>query len=187
MERKRGAVDAVAPGAAADRHDQVAGPHLLSRLVDRDQADGAAIDERIAEIARIEANRAVDGRNAHAVAVIAHAGDDALHDLPRMQHARRQTFGRRVGRGEAKDVRVANRPGAQAGAERIADHAAEAGVGAAVRLDGRRMVVRFDLEQTLNSSSNRTTPALSSNTLTHQSSGAQPLANLLAWRRRSFP
>ena len=100
----------------------------------------------LAEIARVEADRAVDGRNAHAVAVIADAGDDALHHLARMQHARRQRFRRRVGRGEAEDVGVADRLGAQAGAERIADDAAEAGVGAAVGLDGRGMVVRFDLE-----------------------------------------
>ena len=36
------------------------------------------IHQRIAEIARVEVDRAVDGGNAHPVAVIAHAGDHAL-------------------------------------------------------------------------------------------------------------
>ena len=75
---ERGAVNAVAAGAAADGHDQVAGLRLLERLVARDQADVAAVDQRVAQVARVEVDRAVDGGNAHPVAVVAHAGDDAL-------------------------------------------------------------------------------------------------------------
>ena len=111
-----------------------------------DQADGAAEDQRIAEIALVETDGPVDGRNAHAIAVVAHAGHHAFHHLERMQHARRQRLRRRVRRSEAKDVGVADRLGAEAGAQRIADHAAQAGVGAAVGFDGRRMIVRFHLE-----------------------------------------
>ena len=144
--RERGPVDAVAPGAAADGDDQIAGLSGLTRFVHGDQADGAAEDERIAEVARVETDRAVDGRNADAVAVIAHAGDDALHHLFGMQHARRQRLGQRVGRREAKYIGVADRLGAQAGAQGIADDAAQPGVGAAVGLNGRRMIVRFDFE-----------------------------------------
>ena len=54
------------------------GLRLLERLVARNQPDVAAVDQRIAEIARIEVDRAVDRGNAHPVAVVAHAGDDAL-------------------------------------------------------------------------------------------------------------
>ena len=143
---KRRPVDAVAPGAAADRDDQVAGLRFLVTAVHRDQADGAAINQRIGQVALVETDRPVDGGNAHAVAVIADAGDDALHDRLRMQDAGRQGLRRRVGRGETKDVGVADRLGAQAGAQRIADDAAQAGVGAAVGFDRRRMVVRLDLE-----------------------------------------
>ena len=64
-----------------------------------------------------------------------------------MQHPGRQrSRGREVGRGDAEDVGVADRLGAQAGAHRVADHAAEAGVGAAVGVDRRGVVVRLDLE-----------------------------------------
>ena len=77
---ERRAVNAVAAGPAADRDDQVAGLHLLERLVRRDDADRAAEDERVRQIAIVEEDRAVDRGNAHAVAVIAHPGDDALHD-----------------------------------------------------------------------------------------------------------
>ena len=63
-----------------------------------------------------------------------------------MQHARRKRFGRRIGRSEAEHVGVADRLGAHAGAHRIADHAADARVRTTVRLQSRRMVVRFDFE-----------------------------------------
>ena len=64
-----------------------------------------------------------------------------------MQHARRQLVDRRVGRGEAEHVGAAHRLGAQAGAHDVANHAAEARVGAAVGLEGRGVVVRLDLER----------------------------------------
>ena len=139
-------MDAVASGAAADGDDQIAVARLLVAAIDRDQADRAAVNQRIAQVALIEADGAVDGGNAHAVAVIAHAGDDALHHLERVQHARRQRLRRRVRRREAEHIGVADRLRSQAGAERIADDAAQAGVGAAVRLDRRRVIVRFHLE-----------------------------------------
>ena len=53
-----GAVDAVAAGPAADGHDQVAGLDSLWRRSTRDQADGAAIDQRIGQVALIEDRRA---------------------------------------------------------------------------------------------------------------------------------
>ena len=59
---KRRPVDAVAAGAAADGHDQVAGLRLLAAAVHRDQADGAAEDQRIGEVALVEADGPVDGR-----------------------------------------------------------------------------------------------------------------------------
>src|SRR5207249_3307172 len=108
-------------GAAADYDDLIARARFLSAAVNRDQADGAAVNERVAQVALVEQDRAVHGRDAHAVAVVADAGHDALHHFFRVQHAGRQRFRRRVGRGETEYVRVADRPRAQAGAERVAD------------------------------------------------------------------
>ena len=118
----------------------------LLDFVDRQQPHVAAIDQRVAQVARIEEHGAIHGGDAHAIAVIAHSGDDALHHALGMQGAGRDVCGRRVGRGEAKHIGIANRLRAQAGAERIANHAAQSGIGAAVRLEGRGMVVRLDLE-----------------------------------------
>ncbi len=143
---ERGAVDAVAARASADGHDIVVGLRLLERLVTGNQPHGTAIDQRIAEIALVEVDRAVDGGNAHAVAVVAHSGHHALHDAARVQRAGRHVLGRRLGRGKAKHVGVANRPRAKSGAERIANHAAHARVGPAVGFQRRRMVVGLDLE-----------------------------------------
>ena len=51
-----------------------------------------------------------------------------------------------VGIGDAEDVGVGDGLGGQAGAQDVADHAADAGGRAAVGLDGGGVVVRLDLE-----------------------------------------
>ncbi len=76
---------------------------LLVRLVARQQPHVAAIHERIAQIPLVEIHGAVDRRNPHAIAVIAHALDDAAHHAPRMQHARRQVA-------ESERSRVGSQP-----------------------------------------------------------------------------
>ena len=63
-----------------------------------------------------------------------------------MKHAGGHVLWRQIGRRHAEDVGVADRLGPQAGPERVADHAAQSRVGAAVGIDGRGMVVRLDLE-----------------------------------------
>ena len=60
--------------------DRVAGFGFFCDLVARDQADASAEHQRIAEISIVEIDCAVDGGDAHAVPVIAHAGDDLLED-----------------------------------------------------------------------------------------------------------
>ena len=109
-------------------------------------ADVAAEDQRIAEIARIEIDRAVDRRNAHAVAVIADAGDHALrHRRGCSTPGGSDSSG--VSGGAKQNTSVLQTGlRAEPRAQRIADHAAEARVRAAVGLEGRRMIVRFDLE-----------------------------------------
>src|SRR5207302_921640 len=102
-------VNAVATGSPADRYDQVSRSRLLARAINGNQADGAAEHERIAQVALLETDRAVDGGNANAVAVVAHPGDDTFHHLDRMQHAGRQRLHRRVRRREAEYVGVADR------------------------------------------------------------------------------
>ncbi len=139
-------MNAVASGAAAHGHNEIPRHGFLVATVHRDQADGAAVDQRIAQVARIEADCTIDRRDAHAVAVIAHPGHHSLHDLPGMKHAGGQGLWQGIGRSEAEDIRIADGFGAQAGSQRIADDAAQARVGAAIGLDGRRMVVRLHLE-----------------------------------------
>ena len=112
-----------------------------------DHADGPAKDQGIGQVGRMADQRAVDGRDAHPIAVVADPGDDPLEDSFRVQHAARQRVARGPGRaGDAEDVRIADRLGPEAGAERVADHAAEPGVGPAVRVDRRGVVVGLDLE-----------------------------------------
>ena len=143
---KGGAVNPVAPGATAHRDDQVADFRLFERLVDRNQADVAAVNQRVAEVAFVEEDRAVDGRDAHSVAVVADAGDDAFNDAARVKDAVRQLVRVELRRREAENIGVADRFRAEAGAHRVADDAADSGVGAAVRLERARVVVRFDFE-----------------------------------------
>ena len=62
-----------------------------------------------------------------------------------MQHAVGQLVGGEIGGTEAENVGDGDR--VMGGAHHIADHAADTGVGAAERLDGRRMVVRLGLDR----------------------------------------
>jgi hypothetical protein len=85
-------VDAVAPGPPAHDDDGVAGAGFLGDFVARDQPNAPAEHERVAEVLVVEIHGPVDGRDAHAVAVVAHAGDDLLEDALRVDDA----FGERV-------------------------------------------------------------------------------------------
>ena len=84
----------------------------------------------------VEGDLAADGRDADAVAVAGDAGDHALEDAARTS--------RRVERAEAQRIQQRDRP--RAHREDVADDAADAGGRALIRLDERRVVVRFDLE-----------------------------------------
>jgi hypothetical protein len=131
------AVDAVASGLGADVIDGIADARCHSfddvrRLGDAETED---VDQRIAGVARIEADLAADGRNPDAVAVAGDAGDDTFEQPP---------GARLIQRTEAQRVQQGDRPGAHG--ENIADDAADAGRGALIRLDERRVIVRFDLE-----------------------------------------
>ena len=85
---------------------------------DRDESDRATIDERLAEVFLIEDESAVDRRNAALVSPVL----DPLAD-PRQNPFRVEQFFRYrpriVGRGEAKDVHVRDRPRSKTGAEDI--------------------------------------------------------------------
>ena len=94
--------------------------------------------------------------------------------------------GGEVGGPEAQHVGDGDR--AVAGAEHVADHAADAGVGAAERLDRRRVVVRLGLEgERRRPSTNDTIPALPTNA--ERTNGASirvgGVAELAQQRRRS--
>ena len=118
----------------------------LLRLAARQDAHGPAEDQGVGQVARVDGQGAVDRGNAHAIAVVADAGDDPLEHPLGVKHAGGNLLRRQVGRRHAEDVGVADRLGPQPGPERVADHAAQARVGPAVGVDGRGMVVRLDLE-----------------------------------------
>ena len=163
------------PGPAADRDDPVAG----SRPTSRTSPCGITptVPQKTRGLARyggMADEGAVDGGDAHPVAVVADPGDHAFQDPPGVQDAPGQGVARGVGRRHAEDVGVADRLGAQAGAHRVADHAAEPGVGPAVGVDRRGVVVGLDLEADVES--RRRTgprPRCRRRTLTNQS---QPIA-----------
>ena len=141
-ERRRGedrrAADPVAPGRRAEQDDEIAraGRAGQREPLERQEADGHDVDERVAAVRGIEDELAADGRHADAVAVAADAPDDPVDEVA----------GPRVGRiAEAQRVEDRDRPGAHR--EDVAQDPADAGRGALVRLDRRGVVVRFDLER----------------------------------------
>ena len=131
------AVDAVpAGGGAREQKERTGvrsgGPHESSV---RQQANAHRINEGVAAVGGGEHRLASHVRHADAVAVAGDAGDDTLEEV---------AVARGVQRAEAQ--RVQERDGARAHREDVADDAADARRGALVRLDGRWVVVRLDLE-----------------------------------------
>ena len=125
----------------------MAGLHFLGDVLDRDDAGGAAEDEGIVDEGVVELDRAIDGGDAHAVAVIAHAAHHATHDAERMDHVLGlDVFLLDVRRAKAEHIERGDGLRAFACAEDVANHAAEAGVRTGVGFDGAGVIVRLDLE-----------------------------------------
>ena len=139
LRRERRAVNAVASGARADRDDRIADALGLRRESGRPRAcrpTHIALTSGLPLVRRIENDLAGDGRNADAVAVVA----DSFHDAgEQVAHARD------VERSEAQRVEHRDRP--RAHREHVAQNSADAGRRALIRLDGRRVIVRLDLER----------------------------------------
>ena len=128
FRREGRAVDAVLADTAAGHDDDVADLRFLlialARLAVRgglagghfggDQADGAAIDQRLAEVALVEHDGAVDGGDAGLVAAVFHAFAHAFEDAAGMEQAGGQGFVMEGGR-EAEHVGVADEFRAEAG------------------------------------------------------------------------
>ena len=124
--------------------DEVAGPDRLGHEGAGDEPHGAHEDERVEAVGLVEPHAAGRGGDAHAVAVVAHAGHHRGHRALGGQGPGGQ--GAVVGGGgEAEDVRVQHGLGAQARAQDVADHAADAGLGAAVGLHRAGVVVGLGL------------------------------------------
>ena len=134
----RDAADAVAAGLGAVEDDLVADTGGLGQVqvLVPQHADAQRVDERVAEVGLVEDRLATDVGQAEAVAVATDAGHD-----PRQHPVRVGS----VQRAEPERVHHRDRPGAHG--EDVADDAADAGRGALVGLDVRRVVVRLDLER----------------------------------------
>jgi hypothetical protein len=130
-------VNAVAAGLGADVVHAVAdarGDALDDVRRFRDP-ETEHVDEGIAGVGRIEGDLAADGRDTDAVAVAGDPGDHAFHETRCAGGIQR-----------AEPERIEEGDGARAHREDIADDSADAGGGALIGLDERRMVVRLDLE-----------------------------------------
>ena len=139
-------MDPVAAGTAAGDDDQIPLPHFRMGGVARHDPHRPAEHQRVAEVTRMEGDGACDRGDPHPVAVVADAGHDPREEPLGRDHPGWEIGRRRIGVADAEDVEVGNRLCPQAGAEDVADHPAEAGGGAAVRLDRRGMVVGLDLD-----------------------------------------
>ncbi len=142
--RVRHPVDSVParPAAAEDediprRPDAVADELGLLR-----EADAGDVHDDVPEIPLVEDDASGDGRDAHAVPVVADARDDAAEQVFRMFRPFRQRIERRVERTEVERVREGD--WLRAHREDVPQDPADPGGRAAVRLDGGRMVVALD-------------------------------------------
>ena len=144
---ERRAMETVAARAPAQRHAQIA--RLRRRAVNaaRRNAHAAAVDQRVGDVVRVIQNRAVDGGDAHLVAVILDARHDAARDTARVERAAGHVRVRHIERTETQHVRVGD--GLRGNAHHVADHAADARVRPTERLQRRGVVVCLHLERHL--------------------------------------
>jgi len=145
LRRTRRAAHAVAARAAADEHDDVArdrglAAHAAARAGGDDRADLHALGD----VAGVVVLGHQAGREADLVAVGGIAGGRAGGDLALRELARQRAVVRGQGVGRAGDAHRLVHVGTAR--QRVADRAAEAGRGAAERLDLGRVVVRLVLE-----------------------------------------
>ena len=126
-------MDAVAAGLRAEIDDRIAdaGRGRREDRVPLGDADRHGVDENVAVIAAMKADRAADRRHAERIAVAADAGDDARDEAPRL---------RVIGRAEAQEIERGDRPCAHG--EDVAQNAADPGRRALIGLDEGGMVVR---------------------------------------------
>ena len=130
-------MDAIAARLGADVVHGIANASRASlddRVLPRD-AQTEDVHERVATVAFVEDDLPANRRDPDAVAIPADARHDATQDSARSGL---------LDRAEPQRVEQRDRPGAHG--EDVADDAADAGGGPLVRLDERRVVVRFDLE-----------------------------------------
>ncbi len=134
----RDSADPVAAGAGAVQDDEVAhalGAGEVDVLVPH-RPHAQCVDQRVAEVRRVEHDLATDVGQAQAVPVAADSGHDAGHHAPGVGG---------VQRSEPKRIHHGQR--ARAHGQDVADDAADSGGGTLVRLHVGRVVVALDLER----------------------------------------
>ena len=139
-------MDTIATCAATDGYNPITGVNFFVGFIAWQNADIPAIDKWITEVPSIEIHGAIDGWDAHTIAIIADTCNHALHDAARMQTTWRQCSGIGIRWSKTKDVCVADRFGPKTCAKRIADHTTDTCVGTSIRFDRRGMVVGFHFE-----------------------------------------
>ena len=129
----RRASDPVASRERAEQDDGVpdAGRVRPQHALGREQPDAHRVHERVLGVRLVERGLAADGRHPDAVSVVADPGDGAA-EVP-------------VGRAEPE--RVEERDRARAHRDDVAQDPADSRRRSLERLDGRRVVVRLDLER----------------------------------------
>ena len=140
-------MNAIAADPPTEADDAVADLRLGRVRAVREDAEGTAIDQRVADIAGVVEHRAVDGGQPEFVSVVTDAGDDTIADATGMQHSGGQLVVRQIGRAEAQNIGAGDRTGRHT--DDVADHTTDAGVGAAERFKRRRVVVGLDLERNI--------------------------------------
>ena len=85
--RERGTVDAIATDPSTEADDAVADLRLGRVRAVREDAEGTAINQRVADIAGVVEHRAVDGRQPELVSVITDARYDAVANTAGMQYS----------------------------------------------------------------------------------------------------
>ena len=144
--RERRAVNAVPSRLSADNHQQIPRLRMRKTLITRYQPDIAAEHKRIGHIPLVEIDRPVNSRDTHPVSIITHPADNTFHNALRMQNALRNILKLRIGRRKTEHIGIRDGFGTEPRSHRVTDNPADTGRRTAVRVQRRRMIMRFDLK-----------------------------------------
>ena len=137
----------ISTGMPADHNGPFSSVSFFKRFLFRNKTNVSGINQRIAKIAVIKVNCAVNRWNPHTVSIIANSRYNAFHNATRMQNSGGKLVMSDFRISKTKYIRIANRLGSHTGTKRVANHPTDTGIGSTIWFQCRWMVMGLNFKR----------------------------------------